>query len=233
MFDWIITPFTIDSNSILINGTYNYWLVGLSIVIAMTASFIGLQIAFQTAASASAERKQTMLLLGSIALGGGIWTMHFIGMLAFNLSTKVHYGWELTLLSLLPSIAASWVILNHISRHERGIISLLTGGFLAGSGISTMHYTGMAAARFVKPSGFELRQQIAESSQQLALAVSFATLVIILLVFGINLIYRYKYISQRALESERQRLPKRLKRRRDTHRRQDFSAGRCVRCPHQ
>ncbi|CCK76946.1 Sensor protein [Oleispira antarctica RB-8] len=274
MFDWIITPFTIYSNSILIYGTYNYWMVGLSIFIAILASFMGLQVAFQTKDSASPKRKQTMLLVGSIALGGGIWTMHFIGMLAFDLCTTVDYGWGLTLLSLIPGIAASWVALNHINSHERGRISLLMGGILMGSGIGTMHYTGMAAmemapllrydlrmfalsivvavslailalwirfglislwktgysewqanlaastvmgcaisgmhytgmaaARFVKPPGFELSQQTAETSQQLALGVSAATIVIIFLVLGINLIYRYKDISLRALESERQ-----------------------------
>jgi PAS domain S-box-containing protein len=274
MFDWIITPFTISSNSILIYGTYSYWMVGLSVFIAVFASFMGLQVAFQTTGSTSPKRKQIMLLIGSIALGGGIWSMHFIGMLAFNLCTTVEYGWGLTLLSLLPGIAASWVALNHINSHERGTVPLLIGGILVGSGIGTMHYTGMAAmdmapllrydlrmfalsiivavslailalwirfglislwktgykewqanlaasmvmgcaisgmhytgmaaARFVKPLGFELSQQTAQTSQQLALGVSIATIVMILLVLGINLIFRYKDISLRALESERQ-----------------------------
>jgi NO-binding membrane sensor protein with MHYT domain len=146
MFDWIITPFTISSNSILIYGTYSYWMVGLSVFIAVFASFMGLQVAFQTTGSTSPKRKQIMLLIGSIALGGGIWSMHFIGMLAFNLCTTVEYGWGLTLLSLLPGIAASWVALNHINSHERGTVPLLIGGILVGSGIGTMHYTAMSTA---------------------------------------------------------------------------------------
>lgn len=273
MLDSITTPFMVSSNSILIHGAYNYGMVALSIFIAILASFMGLQVALQATSSISPERKQIMLLIGSIALGGGIWSMHFIGMLAFNLCTRIDYGWILTLLSLLPGIAASWVALNYINSHQKGIKPLLIGGLLVGSGIGTMHYTGMAAmemapllrydlkmfglsllvavslavialwircgliklwgdkhtkwmanliasvvmgsaisgmhyigmaaARFVKPPGFEISQQPAETSIYLALGVSTSTIVIIFLVLGINLLYRYKDISMRALESER------------------------------
>ena len=273
MLDSIITPFMVSTNSILIYGTYNYWMVALSIFIAVLASFMGLQVALQATDSISPKRKKMMLLIGSIALGGGIWSMHFIGMLAFNLCTRIDYGWVLTLLSLLPGVAASWVALNYINSHQKGIRPLFIGGLLVGSGIGTMHYTGMAAmemapllrydlkmfglslvvavslaivalwircglinlwgnkhtkwqanliasvvmgcaisgmhyigmaaARFVKPPGFEISDQPPETSFYLALGVSTSTILIILLVLGINLLYRYKDISMRALESER------------------------------
>lgn len=106
---------------------------------------MGLQVASQATLTESENRRRTMLLIGSIALGGGIWTMHFIGMLAFDLCTTESYGWKLTLLSLLPGIGASWVALNYISHHQEGFLPLLLGGVLVGAGIGTMHYTGMAA----------------------------------------------------------------------------------------
>lgn len=273
MLDSMITPFMVSSNSILIYGTYNYWMVALSVFVAILASFMGLQVARQSINSTSNTLKNIMLLIGSIALGGGIWTMHFVGMLAFNLCTTVGYDWTLTFLSLLPGIAASWVALNYINSHQEGIKPLFIGGLLVGLGIGTMHYsgmaamkmapllrydlwifalslvlavslailslwvrvglislwkektkewqanlvtsivmgcaiasmhyTGMAAARFVKPVGFEMSQQPPETSLYLALGVSGATIMIILLVLGVNLIYRYKDISLRALKSER------------------------------
>ena len=268
-----ITPFMISSNSILIYGSYNYWMVALSLFIAVLASFMGLQVALQASDECSNKRKHAMLLIGSITLGGGIWTMHFIGMLAFDLCTRVDYGWLLTLLSLFPGIAASWVALSYINENQQGIKPLLIGGILVGSGIGTMHYSGMAAmdmapllrydpwifalsiivavslailalwirrglksyrgktlkpwhtnaiaslimgtaissmhyvgmaaARFVKPPGFEYSTQSSETSLYLALGVASATIVIILMVLGLNLIQRYKETSRRALESER------------------------------
>jgi len=273
MLEWLNNHFTIPSDSVLIYGNYSYGMVALSVFVAVFASFMGLQVASQAAATTSPKRKQIMLFVGSIALGGGIWTMHFVGMLAFSLCTKVEYGSALTLLSLFPGIFASWVALNHINSHQRGFIPLLIGGVLVGSGIGAMHYTGMAAmrmapllrydlvmfalsivvavslamlslwirfglvrlwnrsykewqanlaaslvmgcaiagmhytgmaaARFVRPFGVELSEQTAETSLYLALGVSATTIFIISLVLGINLIYKYKDISKRALESER------------------------------
>lgn len=107
MFDWILHQFTIPADSILIYGNYNLWMVVLSVLIAVFASFMGLQVTSQAAVSGSSSRQKIMLLVGGIALGGGIWSMHFIGMLAFELCTPVEYGWLLTLVSLLPGIAAS------------------------------------------------------------------------------------------------------------------------------
>ncbi|WP_448211894.1 MHYT domain-containing protein [Colwellia sp. MEBiC06753] len=103
MFDWIITQFsielfTIEQDSILIYGNYNPWLVGLSIIIAMFASFMGLQVASQAERRLRQQRQKTMLLIGGIDLGGGIWTMHFIGMLAFDLCSPVEYDLLLTLI---------------------------------------------------------------------------------------------------------------------------------------
>ncbi|WMN60661.1 PAS domain S-box protein [Pseudoalteromonas xiamenensis] len=273
MLDWITSQFTIPSDSILIFGNYHSGLVILSVFIAIFASFMALQVNSQAQKTSSNRRQSMMRLVGSFALGGGIWSMHFIGMLAFSLCTPIRYGWILTLLSMLPGICASWVVLNFIQNQTKRLMPLLVGGVLMGAGIGTMHYagmaamdmapllrydlwmfllsivvavclsilslwvrsffiklwgksdnqwlanlvasvvmgtaiagmhyTGMAAARFVKPPGLELGEQTAEISYYLAFAVSSVTIVLISLVLGVNLIYRYKDISKRASESER------------------------------
>src|SRR5690606_25189933 len=94
-----------DDPSLLAFGAYEPRLVLLSILIAIFSSWIGLQIAGQAAASRT--HRALVLGSGSLALGAGVWAMHFIGMLAFNLCTPITYDPMVTLLSALPSIGAS------------------------------------------------------------------------------------------------------------------------------
>jgi PAS domain S-box-containing protein len=105
---------------------------------------MGLQVAYQ-AKQALPSRKKLLLLVGSIVLGGGVWSMHFIGMLALDLCTDISYQFELTSLSFLPSIAASWVALSLITQERVKWPKLVFSGVLVGSGIGAMHYIGMAA----------------------------------------------------------------------------------------
>ena len=272
MLDYVVSLFSIPPESILIQGTYSIGMIAISVLIAIFSSFMGLQVAVQAATVTNPTRKRLMLLVGSIALGGGIWSMHFIGMLAFELCTAVEYGWLLTLLSLIPGTAASWVALNHIVNKPEGKLSLLLAGVLVGAGIGTMHYTGMAAmemssllrydltifalsivvavslailslwirfglskafsrsfselqlnlasavvmgcaisgmhytgmaaARFVRPPGFEFSNQPPETSLYLAVGVTVITLVILTLVLGLNLIFKYRDISNQAMRNE-------------------------------
>ncbi len=134
-----------DDPSLLTYGIYEPRLVVLSLLVAIFSSWMGLQIAGQ--ASASRAQRTIMLGTGSLALGAGVWAMHFIGMLAFNLCTRVDYHELTTILSALPSIAASFVALSLISRPRLGVGGLLAGGVLVGAGIGAMHYSGMAGMR--------------------------------------------------------------------------------------
>jgi len=140
------TLFTLPSDpSLLSYGTYTPKLVALSVLVAIFASWMALLIAGQ----AAANRGQRWIVLGtgSLALGTGVWAMHFIGMLAFDLCTDIDYDPLTTLASGLPSIAASFVALRLIAReHLRGW-GLLLGGVLVGAGIGAMHYTGMEGMR--------------------------------------------------------------------------------------
>ena len=134
-----------DDPSLLSYGIYDPKLVVLSILMAIFASWMGLQVAGQ--ARQQTRLRTLFLLTGSVALGAGVWSMHFIGMLAFNLCTRVDYDPMITILSSLPSIGASFVALNLIARERIGAGALLLGGVLVGAGIGAMHYAGMAGMR--------------------------------------------------------------------------------------
>ena len=126
-------------------GSYNPWLVTLSLLIAIFASGMALQVAGMARVSDNVLYRQVALLTGSLALGGGVWSMHFIGMLAFQLCARVDYAPGLTLLSLLPSLFASWIALQLLARRSISRTQLIASGVLVGAGIGAMHYSGMAA----------------------------------------------------------------------------------------
>ena len=87
------------------------------------------------------------LLGGAVAMGTGIWSMHYIGMLAFMLPIPMAYHWPTVLLSLLAAIAASAVALYVVSRSHMGAAAAIVGSIPMGAGIAGMHYIGMAAMR--------------------------------------------------------------------------------------
>src|SRR5437867_6963373 len=92
-------------------GSYNYALVALSVLIAMFASYAALDLASRVTAAGGWTRA-VWLLGGAGAMGTGIWSMHYIGMLAFILPIPVAYHWPTVLLSLLAAILASVIALN-------------------------------------------------------------------------------------------------------------------------
>ncbi|MEL0166620.1 MAG: PAS domain S-box protein [Pseudomonadaceae bacterium] len=131
----------------LLHGHHHHSLMLLSIAIAIAASWLGLQVAGLASQAATPQARRGALLSGAAALGGGIWAMHFIGMLAFTLPLPVHYDLTTTLLSMVPAIAASLVALQLLARPQLGTRELLVGGVLIGGGIGSMHYLGMTAMR--------------------------------------------------------------------------------------
>lgn len=269
MIAWLLQWFEYPADPLLLAGTYSPGLVLLSLLIAVLASAVAIQI---TSQAIGVEHKSVRLLMlgsGSIALGGGVWSMHFIGMLAFALCTDVSYQSGLTMFSMLPSIAASWVALDLISKKHLKLTQLLLGGVLVGAGIGTMHYTGMAAmqmsaalrydlpmfllsilvavvlailalwvrfglsrfnlaphwltllsslvmggaitgmhytgmaaARFVPPPGFVPADQAGAMPLVLAMAISFTTLVICGLVLSVNLLLKFRVASTKAKTNE-------------------------------
>jgi PAS domain S-box-containing protein len=128
------------------NGIYDYRLVGLSVVIAVMASYAALDLAGRVT-SASGRARYLWLSGGATAMGIGIWSMHYVGMLAFRLPVPIEYDWPTVSLSLMAAIFASAVALFVVSREHMGFFQALLGGVLMGSAIAGMHYIGMAAMR--------------------------------------------------------------------------------------
>ncbi|BAY11910.1 MHYT domain-containing protein [Calothrix sp. NIES-2098] len=132
--------------STLITGVYDFRLLILSIAIALLAAYTALDLAGQVRTS-SGYARIGWLIGGAIAMGTGIWSMHFVGMLAFCLPIPVKYDVYTVLISILAAILASGSALFAIGQEVGGTLNLLGGSLLMGLGITTMHYTGMAAMR--------------------------------------------------------------------------------------
>ena len=129
----------------LMPGSHNGALVCLSVLIAITAAFTALDLATRARASAGAAR-HAWLAAAALTMGGGIWAMHFVGMLAFHIAgLEVRYDFQLTLMSLAVAIGATGVAFAAVFRNGPGLTTLLPGGLLMGLGIGAMHYLGMAA----------------------------------------------------------------------------------------
>jgi len=152
--------------------TYNYGLVLLSYLVAVLGSYAFLQFASRIAELRDAGLRYSWLVIGAIAMGGGIWAMHFIGMLAHILPIPVAYDPWITALSIVPAILGAGVALHVVARPIITASRLLIGGTLMGAGIGAMHYTGMAAMR----SALQLRYDPWMFGLSIVVAVVLATL---------------------------------------------------------
>ncbi len=127
-------------------GTYDPTLVALSYGVAVAASYTALELARRVSESRGIEAL-IWLGAGAFSMGVGIWTMHFVGMLAFSLAMPFSYDVFITFLSLLVGIAASAFAIFIASRKRNSHAKIGLSGLLLGGGIAGMHYTGMAAMR--------------------------------------------------------------------------------------
>ncbi|MGN8005528.1 PAS domain S-box protein [Acidovorax sp. 22279] len=132
----------------LLWAQHDPWLVTLSVGMAVLASVLALQMAGLARRADTRFMRQMARGSGAMALGGGIWSMHFIGMLAFTVCARGQFDAWTTVLSLLPSVGASWVALGLLMRREISRTALVVGGVLVGAGIGAMHYIGMAASQW-------------------------------------------------------------------------------------
>ena len=162
----------------LLWAQHNPWLVALSVLMAMLASMLALQMAALARGAGTGFMRQLARGSGAMALGGGIWSMHFIGMLAFSVCAQGRFDAVTTVLSMLPSVLASWVALGLLMRRHIDRVALVVGGVFVGAGIGAMHYIGMAASQFASvmrydPWGFALSVLLAVLLAILALWVRF------------------------------------------------------------
>src|SRR5258708_2681578 len=133
-------------HAVPLTGSYDGRLVALSVLIAACASFVALDLAGRTAAARGGARWR-WLTAGAAAMGLGIWSMHYLGMLAFTLPVPVLYDLPTVALSLLAAVAASGVALFVVSRQTLDAAGAIGGSMLMGSAIAAMHYLGMEAMR--------------------------------------------------------------------------------------
>src|SRR5713226_8695501 len=119
----------------------------------MVASYAALDLAARVTAAAGSTRA-VWLLGGAGAMGTGIWSMHYLGMLAFVLPIPVAYHWPTVLVSLLAAILASVIALHVVSRQHMSVPRVVAGRVMMGAGIAGMHYIGMAAMRLPAASHF-------------------------------------------------------------------------------
>lgn len=131
------------------SGQYNWWLVILSYVIAAFSAYSALSLTQQVRKANHPNQRITYIwrIGGALTLGAGIWSMHFIGMLAYNMPMTVNYDLPLTILSLLVAILAAAYALNQLGGEFNQVNHRIYTGFVMGAGISVMHYIGMASMR--------------------------------------------------------------------------------------
>src|ERR1700719_3045834 len=130
----------------VVTGTYDPYLVALSILVAVFASYTALDLGGRVAAARGLARR-VWLAAAAVTMGGGIWSMHFIAMLAFIMPTPMSYDIGLTTLSLVVAIFVTGVGFYVISRQIASPLPLVLSGIFMGRGIVGMQYTGMAAMR--------------------------------------------------------------------------------------
>src|ERR1700686_2742568 len=152
---------------------YNHWLVSLSIVVAILVSYTALRLAARIATS-ERHGARIWLGIGAIAMGVGIWSMHFIGMLAFSLPIPLAYNVPTTLGSLALAIITSGFALRITGGQRLTIPRLAGSAVVMGAGISAMHYMGMAAITVVP--GISYDPILVATSILIAITASFIAL---------------------------------------------------------
>ena len=125
-------------------GSYDLLIVALSAVIAVASSYAALDLAGRVTAS-KGRVFAAWLTCGSVAMGIGIWSMHFTAMLGFKLPVPVSYDWRTVLRSFFVAVLASSLALYLVSRKIMSNVRAIGGGVLMGFGIASLHYLDMLA----------------------------------------------------------------------------------------
>lgn len=155
-------------------SSYNFWLVAISFLVAALASYTALDLTGRIFMLASVRLRRAWRLGGAAALGVGIWSMHFIAMLAFSLPIPLGYDFATTAFSLGLAIGVSYLALVVTTQARLTPLRLVTGGVLMGFGIAGMHYTGMAAMQMAP--GIHYRPAWFAASLVIAIGASTAAL---------------------------------------------------------
>lgn len=134
----------------MLNYTHHPALVAASLAVALMAGFSGLSLT-RGASSFGLARRKVMVAISAVALGGGIWSMHFIAMLGLQLPILFYYDGLVTLLSALIAILMVGFALLLLHFRDRTPLTLTLAGGIVGSGIVAMHYVGMSGMELCRP----------------------------------------------------------------------------------
>lgn len=161
----------------MVSASYSPALVLISLCVAILASYTALDLSGRIA-TARGRAVYLWIAGGALAMGFGVWSMHFIGMLALELPLALGYDLGLTLWSLLVAILSCGFALWLVSQPRLPALQLLFGALIMGAGISAMHYSGMAALRMqpgidYDPALFGLSLVIAVGASAAALSIAF------------------------------------------------------------
>ncbi|GAB7563280.1 bifunctional diguanylate cyclase/phosphodiesterase [Methylobacillus methanolivorans] len=149
-------------------GSYDYKLVLLSIVIAFISSLVAFMFT-NHAMHRQGSSSKAWMALGAIAMGSGMWAMHFISILAWSLSTPISSLFDDNILSWLIAVSISWLALDITSRPGFKLQALVTAGIIMGLGISGMHYTSMHS--------MQMFSEITYNTTLLALSLGIAVII--------------------------------------------------------
>lgn len=130
--------------------SHNYWLIAASLIVVMMAGFTGLSL-MRGSSKLNIEQRKRFLIMSSIAMGTGIWSMHFVAMLGMELSTPFFYDALTTLASALVAILVVGIALILLHFTPRTFMIKVIAGLIFGLGILVMHYLGMYGIRLVQP----------------------------------------------------------------------------------
>ena len=132
-----------------IDVSHNLALVIASMVVSIVAGFTGLTLS-KDISKQSVSRRKGSVAMSAIALGGGIWSMHFVAMLGIQMPILFYYDAAITLASALLAILIVGVALLILHFRERTPLTLCIAGALVGTGIVAMHYVGMAGLQLCR-----------------------------------------------------------------------------------
>jgi PAS domain S-box-containing protein len=171
-----------------LDASHDTSLVILSVVVAAVASFAALTLTAR-ARSGLTDRRHLWLFAAALALGGGIWTMHFVAMLAFQLPLAVAYDPVATVISMLLAVVVVAAGIWLVDRAEGHWRAWFVAGPIVGIGVALMHYTGMYAMRMqavtlYDTALFALSVVIAIVAATAALAIAFTVRLIWLRVIA-------------------------------------------------
>lgn len=178
--DWLGLHFMTElpgTGQVILDCSHNPFLVLLAYLVACTASFATLDMTERVGNVEKTASRRLWRWVGAGCLAGGIWSMHFISMLAFQVPIEIHYHLPTTVLSLLFALTASWLAMHTLSHPDLSFRQYLQAAVWIGLGIAIMHYVGMAALRsnatiYYQPALFALSILIAIGASLAALLIA-------------------------------------------------------------